>query len=392
MNCLFIIKNEPVINAGGIEAVTGILSREFQNLNIKTFCLWELESPLNSEKVPFIESLKIVNLKYTEITDLLDKWNIDIIVIQSYNPCIDLIKRAVKLSCRNIKIIYALHSMPGWELQYSSWASVRNTCEVNLIKKWLKIALYPIYRLYHRAQNYYSYRRICCLCDKFVVLSTHYIDPFIKLYRIKDQTKITSIPNPCRFINDRSSNSISEKENSVLIVSRLIDHPKNLIAALSIWKEIEKDERFKDWNLTIVGDGPDINKYYEYLKLHNIHRVFLVGQQDPTDYYKRSSIFMMTSIFEGFPLTLVEAQYFGNVPIVFKTFASVSDIIKNGYNGIIIDKNNNNKYIYELKRLMQDIVFRNTLATNATTESINYSPSNIAKSWICLFNSLYNHV
>lgn len=390
MNCLFIIRYEPIANAGGIEAVTGILSQEFQKINIKTYCLWKNASISNSDKFQFIGSRCISNLNSAGIAELLKQWEIDIIIIQSFNDNLKEIKKAVNRSNREVKILYALHSIPGWELQYTSWNYIRNATDRNKAKKWLKCLLYPVYRPYHIMKNYYTYRMIYSISHKLIVLSPQFINSFCTKYRIKDNFKIISIPNPCRFISNTSLHATFDKEKSVLIVSRLTEHPKNLITALSIWKAIEEDEQFKDWNLTIVGDGPDKNLYLNYIKSTSLKRVKLVGQQDPTDFYKQSSIFLMTSKYEGFGLTLVESQYFGCIPIAFNTFESIIDIVQTGTNGILIDKNDEIKYVEELKHLMSNYDLRCTLAINATIDSMKFSPSIIAKRWSNLFDLVLN--
>ena len=45
---------------------------------------------------------------------------------------------------------------------------------------------------------------------------------------------------------------------------------------------------------------------------------------------------MMTSSFEGWGLTLTEAQQYGCVPLAFHSFASLTDIITDKVNGFAI--------------------------------------------------------
>ena len=52
--------------------------------------------------------------------------------------------------------------------------------------------------------------------------------------------------------------------------------------------------------------------------------LFLKGQKNPEPYYNEASIFMMTSSFEGWGLTLTEAQQYGCVPLAFHSFASLN--------------------------------------------------------------------
>lgn len=44
----------------------------------------------------------------------------------------------------------------------------------------------------------------------------------------------------------------------------------------------------------------------------------------------------MTSIYEGFPMTLLECQSFGVVPLLYNSFSAAVDIIDDGINGYLI--------------------------------------------------------
>ena len=59
---------------------------------------------------------------------------------------------------------------------------------------------------------------------------------------------------------------------------------------------------------------------------------------------------MMTSAFEGFPMTLVEAQQCGVVPVVMDSYLSLHDIVETGYNGIIVSNEDLTGYINNIKR------------------------------------------
>ena len=73
---------------------------------------------------------------------------------------------------------------------------------------------------------------------------------------------------------------------------------------------------------------------------------FLKGQKkNPEPYYNEASIFMMTSSFEGWGLTLTEAQQYGCVPLAFRSFASLTDIITDKVNGFAIPNDDISLYI-----------------------------------------------
>ncbi len=85
--------------------------------------------------------------------------------------------------------------------------------------------------------------------------------------------------------------------------------------------------------------------------------------------------------FEGFPMTLVEAQQMGCVPIAFDSFDSLSEVIYNGRNGVIVPNNEKNKYIEAALSLMTNPVQRRQMATQATTDCKQFSQDEICSIW-----------
>jgi glycosyltransferase involved in cell wall biosynthesis len=63
-----------------------------------------------------------------------------------------------------------------------------------------------------------------------------------------------------------------------------------------------------------------------------LKRVNFEGYRNPQPFYKRASIFVMTSANEGFPMTLIEAQQNGCVPVVMNSFSALREIIQNNIN------------------------------------------------------------
>lgn len=97
---------------------------------------------------------------------------------------------------------------------------------------------------------------------------------------------------------------------------------------------------------------------------------------------------MMTSAFEGFGMTLVEAQQYATVPIVMDTYKSLHDIITNSENGVIIEDNDIEGYTKELIRLMKNDEYRKRLAFNGINSCKIFSIHSIANKWEKLFNEL----
>ena len=178
----------------------------------------------------------------------------------------------------------------------------------------------------------------------------------------------------------------SKKKNQVLIVSRFSESEKRILFALKAWKKIQQHIINNKWELIIVGFGKDESLYRDYVKLNKLQNVIFTGKQEPFKYYKESSIFLMTSAFEGFVLTLTESQQMGVVPIVMDSFPSLHDIVINGYNGIIVANND----VTSMAEALKDLIINENKRINLSINGFNYikkfSVANIAYKWEQLFN------
>lgn len=395
MNCLFVNWLEPVANSGGIETVTGTLCKEFlEQYSVKSYCLWQLGAPADAKRYPFAQSVSLKDLSKkgmltNEISVLLDKWNIDVVIVQAYNEMVPIMRKAIDFSDRKIALVYALHSMPGWEFNISKWNNVKKMPEKQGISGIIKLIGYPFFRIYSKAVIKRRYRRIHVLSDKIVLLSEKFIPEYKNKFSIADDSKIIAIPNPVNFVKEEcEACNFDKKSKIVLIVSRLVENIKRLSLALDAWEQIEKDMMFNDWQLIIVGDGPDESMYSDYIKQHNLKRVSMAGRQDPTQYYKRAPIFLMTSEYEGFGMTLVEAQSFGCVPIAYNSFASLTDIIQNGKDGYVVENSNCQEYLDSLKKLMINDNCRKEMSINAMNNVQRFDVNQVGKKWISFFKNI----
>ena len=222
--------------------------------------------------------------------------------------------------------------------------------------------------------------------DKVILLSSHFKKPFLEYSHLKDDSKIRIIHNALSFHSFYDLANYNHKKKEVLIVSRLEEEPKRISLALKIWKEIETDHTLSEWKLKIVGHGK-MESWYKSLVIHyGLQRVFFEGTKNPEPYYNEASIFMMTSSFEGWGLTLTEAQQYGCVPLAFRSFASLTDIITDKVNGFAIPNDDISLYIKQIKLLMTDEKLRKSMSANAIESSKQFSIEIIIKKWMEVIN------
>ena len=219
----------------------------------------------------------------------------------------------------NVRLITVFHGTPGYELIPLRLEIIDYRLRHNIERKWtikqlllqLGMAILPEKFFLCKLQT--KYARPYEKSDKIVVLSAGLIDQYQKIAPGNKELFVT-IPNALSF-TDVSLPTVKAKE--VLVVARLDDWHKRILDILKIWNLLQCDQNFADWTLRIVGEGIDMPYYEEYMKKHNIPNVRFEGHQNPISYYQSASLFMMTSACEGLPMTILEAQQFGCVPLLY---------------------------------------------------------------------------
>ena len=164
---------------------------------------------------------------------------------------------------------------------------------------------------------------------------------------------------------------------------------------IETWKFLEN--RYPEWKLTFIGDGPERKKLEDHVKALGLRRVFFVGFQNPIKYYQRASILLLTSDIEGFGLVLVEGMSFGVVPVVYGSYSAVYDIIEDGKDGIILpfdkEKGFDAKEMAErMAAVMSDPETLQTMAVQAVEKSREYSIDKSGRQWEKVMGKLANKI
>ena len=106
------------------------------------------------------------------------------------------------------------------------------------------------------------------------------------------------------------------------------------------------------------------------------------------DCYLTASIFIMTSRYEGLPMTLLEAISIGLPPICYSFQCGPKDVITNGENGYIVDENDEKTMVLRIRNMIENENLRKIIGNKAKLSSSRFSEEIIMNKWISLFNSL----
>lgn len=392
MNILFYLDGECCPSIGGIERITDILANGFSHrYNHKVFCLFKKKVDNDVRRTDFFKTYNIKNVTSSSIAEIIKSNDIDVIINQENHWDSKLLFDAVKLSGCKCHVVYALHSAPLTHAY--EFVKIKHIFKEFLDgnrKALLKIFFYPVYKFFNLKKIKCHYTEAEIYSDRIVLLSDGFIKDWQNITCAKKScdNKITVIPNISSFDTFASDQAILTKRHKVLYVGRLCEPVKRVSIILDIWRTIEADNRFNDWSLEIVGDGPDKLQYVNFVADNGLKRISFRGQQDPEQYYRDSSIFLLASAFEGWGMTLTEASQFGCVPVAFNTFASLSDIIKNGESGFIIEEGNLSDYEHKVKALMSSVELRRQMSHNAVELSRRYDKTIILDKWNKLFEEV----
>ena len=142
----------------------------------------------------------------------------------------------------------------------------------------------------------------------------------------------------------------------------------------------------------IYGEGPEKANLIELInKLNLNNHVFLEGSTSEVNKkYQESSLFLFTSIAEGFGLVLVEAMQFGVPVISYNCPCGPSDIIENNKDGIIIEVGDLIGLEQKILETIENKEKSKLISENAIIKSKEYLPEVIMKKWKTLIKQLIN--
>lgn len=240
----------------------------------------------------------------------------------------------------------------------------------NRFKYWLETTFQKYRMIYHISK----FDRIVLLTDHDLQLWKKYTKRALRIY------------NPLTLDTAPIISDLSAKQ--VIGVGRLTK-VKGFDYLINAWAAVYR--KFPDWNLVIYGEGEErenLQRQIELLKLNDV--ITMPGStKGIVSKYAESSFFVLTSREEGFGNVMTEAEACGLPVIAFNCPYGPCEIIKNGYNGFLIqqigDVESLSNYII---RLIEDEKLRKKMSENALKDVTRFSVDNIKREWLTLLNSL----
>lgn len=247
-------------------------------------------------------------------------------------------------------------------------------------KKKYKLARFDSFLLGRLFTFIYSYKRtaIARKYDAFVVLTDE------DRLDWRGLNNITTIPNPLSFV----PNSYSDLKTKRVIAIGRYTTQKGFDLLIDIWSKVHP--YFPDWKLSFYGVGGKKRKLEDQVKRLNL--VTSVELNPPTKDVEgelnKSSIYAMTSRYEGFGLTLLEAMTCGLPAVSFACKSGPRDIINDGEDGFLVSMGDKEGFAQKLLQLMSNTDLRGTMGKAARKNALRFKEDQIMPKWINLFDNL----
>lgn len=214
--------------------------------------------------------------------------------------------------------------------------------------------------------------------DRFVVLTQEDMQMWGEMPGIR------VIPNAANFIAEKYSDCSAKR---VIAVGRL-DYQKSFDRLIQVWEKVH--QQMPDWRLDIFGQGEwqemlqgmiDERGLQETVKLNRPTKN--IGQE-----YSESSMIVMSSHYEGFPMVMIEAMACGLPAVSFDFKCGPRDIIKEGENGLVVKDGDIDGLAEAMVRLMKDDDLRKRMGENARKVVEKYSEDRVMGLWVNLYEEI----
>ena len=213
------------------------------------------------------------------------------------------------------------------------------------------------------------------LTDRFVVQTQLIKDYFPKFI----QKKTDIIFNP---VTEKVfSLPYIPKKKQIISVGRLHSQ-KNQKMMIEAFARL--NEQFPEWKLIIYGEGPERNSLESLIssfKSQVSSQIELPGRNENIiEELNQSEIFAFSSDYEGMSNALVEAFCVG-LPIITTKVSGTEDIITDGKNGYLLERNDVDGMETAMRKLMSDDMLRRRIGESNKTNASQFKIEHIFKQW-----------
>ena len=205
------------------------------------------------------------------------------------------------------------------------------------------------------AKNFFKrilFRIFFRFADKIIVNSKEFKKEFYRFFKLKSYIIYNSIESS-KYLKYKSNKKVNfgffdnaKKTLKILSIGRLV-YQKDHMTILKAIKEIKDKRKVK---LCIIGKGNQKKRLMKFIKFNKLNKVVKIIEykNNVYPYLLKANLFILSSLYEGLPNTLLEAKSF-NIPIISSDCRTgPKEILENYKNGKLFSIKN----FKELSRLI----------------------------------------
>lgn len=180
-----------------------------------------------------------------------------------------------------------------------------------------------------------------------------------------------------------------ERDRKLAIMMSRLDPQKQLNHAISAFAEVLRT--VPDARLEIYGMGPLVEPTLQAQidRLGVADSVKLMGYtRDPAAAYQRAGMSLLTSRFEGAPLTLQESLMHGCPVISYDLRYGPADILSDGENGFLVKYGDIKAMAAKIVEVMQDPALHRRLVDASALSAEDFTEPVFLRRWSTLFHEL----
>ncbi|KII76031.1 glycosyltransferase [Vibrio renipiscarius] len=190
--------------------------------------------------------------------------------------------------------------------------------------------------------------------------------------KVADKVKV--IPRGCKL---PTASQPKMPSNKLVTIARIDEEQKNFSAMIELMSTLPSD-----YSLDIYGDGTPAELSDLKSKIAGLANVQFKGPtSDVAGTLQEYAVFMMTSRYEGFGQTLIEARSQGLPIIAYQTFDALPWIVEDGINGYRIESGDSHQFITRIKQVCSDEVLYRRLSQNALSKAQDTELTVINRLW-----------
>ena len=355
--------------------------RELQGLGIEIYPVDNNPLPASFLRAPWIFSIKA----HRTIKNALSEYDVLNIHVES------TFLQIVMGDFKDKKLVTTIHGFP----LYEDLESLKSN--------------FNIYKILHLTlitpQHISTLSKLINNSDLIIPLSNQLKNTLIELFGI-DNKKLVTIPNGVdtgffRPINPDIARSIVQKlvfrrcgvdigNDLILLYLARVEPRKGTDVLVRAVSRLSR----RDWFLLIVGsiEQPEYVRYVSVLaeKLGVLGKICITGSLPRSmlpALYSASYVYILPSLFEGLPATILEAMSC-KTPVIASKVGGVPEVVINGYNGILFSPGSIEELSEAIEYVLESPKTREALATRANLTSQLYSWKYIAEKYYTMLFSI----